>query len=502
VTSLAGAPAGQVTIYWEGRPIAAREGDSVAAALHAAGIRVIGRSRKLHRPMGAGGGFVLGLQAEVDGIANQRLDRIRVRAGLSVRAQNVWPNQRFDLLRLARVIPRHWLRGGFEHPRWLPSGTARFDLWEQALRFLAGGGRAPAPDAAGAVLLGEKIAVDVAVVGGGPVGRAAAIESVAAGRTTLLISRGLPPGRFAEAMGSALPTLPEALRVLAGWEAAALYRRGGLLLAAPHDGGPALAIEARRIVLATGRRSCPPLVPGADLPGVMDLRTAVDLLHFSGVAPGRIACLIGTGDLDAVAQRLRELRQTVAAVVPAASVRRILGNLAVTGVALADGRRIACDSVIHAGPWRPDPMLGFQASADGALRLEKGAPPAHIEVAGSAGQPGEPVLPAEIDDAAFVCPCMDVSVAEIRDLARAGGSGAKRSDTEETHVEVLKRLTGCGMGPCQGQPCWDYLAAVLARITGRPAETFGHPSYRPPRGTVTLGQAAGLADIVAPAPPP
>jgi hypothetical protein len=87
---------------------------------------------------------------------------------------------------------------------------------------------------------------------------------------------------------------------------------------------------------------------------------------------------------------------------------------------------------------------------------------------------------------------MDVAVAEIRDLV---GNG-------ETHVEVLKRLTGCGMGPCQGMPCWDNLGAALEHLTGRAAASFGHPSYRAPRGGLTLAQAGGLADLVGPEPQP
>jgi bacterioferritin-associated ferredoxin len=83
---------------------------------------------------------------------------------------------------------------------------------------------------------------------------------------------------------------------------------------------------------------------------------------------------------------------------------------------------------------------------------------------------------------------MDVTVGEIRDLVDAG----------ITHVEELKRLTGCGMGPCQGFPCWDLMAAALAEITAEPAASFGHPSYRPPRGTLSIAQAAGLADLVTP----
>jgi bacterioferritin-associated ferredoxin len=83
---------------------------------------------------------------------------------------------------------------------------------------------------------------------------------------------------------------------------------------------------------------------------------------------------------------------------------------------------------------------------------------------------------------------MDVGVGEIRDLVESG----------ITHVEELKRLTGCGMGPCQGFPCWDLLAAALAEITGEAAISFGHPSFRPPRGALSIAQAAGLADLVTP----
>ena len=148
-----------------------------------------------------------------------------------------------------------------------------------------------------------------------------------------------------------------------------------------------------------------------------------------------------------------------------------------------------CDCLIHAGPWRPDPALPFQARADGEFRLTAGELPLHVELMGAAAEAGEPIVHGpKLDDQAMVCPCMDVTVEEIRHLLGAG----------HNHVEELKRLTGCGMGPCQGFPCWDLLAAALAAITRGSAESFGHPSYRPPRGALTLGQAAGLADLVQP----
>lgn len=481
------ASAERVTISWEGRPVEARAGDHVAAALYAYGIRILARSRKFHRPRGLSGSFAAGALARVDGTPNVRLDAIPVRDGLVAQAQNVWPGQRFDLLRAARFLPRRWLRAGFDHPRWLPSGTRAFDAWEGVLRFAAGGAAPPDPAAGGEIIAGERLSADTVVIGGGPAGRTAAAEAAALGRSVVLISRGANDG-FAAGMGGRLPPVPPQVRVLAGHEAFGLYRGATLVGCAPSLGGPAVVIDARRILLCTGRRSTPPLVPGIDLPGVLDVRAAMTLAQGCGVAPGRRVVLVGTGDVTPLADRFRDLGVNVAAAAPAAALRRVVGVSSVRSVDIGDSR-IGCDALVHAGPWRPDPTLPFQAGAEGELRLNAGQLPPHVSIIGAAAQEPEPVVFGDrLDDRALVCPCMDVTVAEVRRLVRGG----------ERHVEVIKRLTGCGMGPCQGVPCWDLLGAALAEITGDPAVAFGHPSYRAPRGALTLGQAAGLADLVAP----
>ncbi len=59
---------GVVSFLWEGRAIEARAGDSVAAALHAAGHRTLSRSRKFHRARGLSGSFVAGHGAVVDAV--------------------------------------------------------------------------------------------------------------------------------------------------------------------------------------------------------------------------------------------------------------------------------------------------------------------------------------------------------------------------------------------------------------------------------------------------
>lgn len=488
MTRLPHAPTEPVTFRWEGRRIEGRVGDTVAAALHAAGIRTLTRSRKFHRPRGLSGSHAAGAIARVDGRPNVRLDQEPVAEGLDVRAQNVWPGLRLDLLAAARLMRRRWLRGGFEHPNLLPSGTHRFERWERLLGFMAGGATPPAPADPREPPAGRRMGAEVVVIGGGPAGRAAANEAAGSGARVVLVARGANPGRFARALGAVPPDLAAGVTLLADTQAFALYRGGALVACAPRDGqGSATVIDTARVVLATGRRSWPPLVPGADLPGVLDLHTAFSLAHDHGVAPGARVVIVGTGAETAVATRLRELRVNVVATAPVGTLRRIQGRRAVTGVEL-DGT-VSCDALVHAGPWRADPSLRFQAGAEGVFRLAVGEPTVPVETVGAAAEPDEAASAgAALSPDAILCPCMDVTMAEVQDLVDAGMAS----------IEVVKRMTGCGMGPCQGVPCWDMLAFALAEATGGAPEFFGHPSYRAPRAALTVAQAAGLDRIVEP----
>jgi NAD(P)H-nitrite reductase large subunit len=253
-----------------------------------------------------------------------------------------------------------------------------------------------------------------------------------------------------------------------------------------HDRGAAV-IEAGRVILATGRRSCPPLVPGNDLPGVLDAHSAMTLASEHAVAPGRAVFVVGTGAESAVAERLRTLGVNVVGTSPVGGLRRILGRREV--IAIETDRRITCDSLVHAGPWRSDSNLFFQASSEGLLQLRPAAEAVRVQWADAAMPANEPVMVgSERGNAAMVCSCMDVSTGEL----------ARHVDEGETDVEVLKRLTACGMGPCQGTPCWDVMAAHLAKLTGAPIESFGRPSYRDPRRAITVAQAAGLDMMVEP----
>jgi bacterioferritin-associated ferredoxin len=217
----------------------------------------------------------------------------------------------------------------------------------------------------------------------------------------------------------------------------------------------------------------------------MEAPTALRLAR-RGIDLGRVVVL-GTGAEVAVGDALRGTDQSVVAVSGIATLERILGR---TRVAAADvGHRVPCDTVVHAGPWITDPNLAFQASADGTIRLAKGALPANVRIVGAAALPDEPVHVAPLADAreAAICPCMDVMGGEIVDLMAAG----------MTHVEELKRQTSCGMGPCQGFPCWELMRALMRKVShGKHGED--RPSARGPRRTLTVAQAAGLDGLLEP----
>ncbi len=481
-----GLPPTSLTFRWNGRPVPARPGDSIAAALWRQGVLVLGASRKRHRPLGLSGAFLQGELVQVNGVPHVRASTCEVSEGLDVRSQNVWPNARFNLLLLLRLLPDWAVRGGFERSMLFPGGTRRFQWWERLLMVLAGEVTVD-PHARGrAVERGSAISVDVAVVGGGKSGREAANAAVRQGKTVLLITPGSTPGERSAALGAALPPLESTVQILAGHTVVGLYREGRVMAAAPHDGSrAATVIAAAEVILATGRRSCPPLLRGHDLPGVLDVHTAIRLARMVGSALGSCV-VIGTGAETASATALRSLGVAVVASAPMTSLEAIQGRHRVTAVTL-DARVIPCETLIHAGPWMSDPSLPFQASAGGSLRLLPGDLPPSVVVVGAAAAKDESVHwgDAAPDAHAAVCPCMDVTVGEIADLALAG----------ERQIEVLKRATGCGMGPCQGFPCWTLARAVLQH-TCPGVDPADRPSHRPPRAGLTVRQAAGLDGLV------
>ena len=164
-------------------------------------------------------------------------------------------------------------------------------------------------------------ACDVAVVGAGPAGAAAAVTAARAGARVLLLDGEQRPGGQYWRHGPDGPGTPgEVAEHAAEWRALArrlaleldsgrvahlprtrVWRvdagsaRPGVLLQAAGPGGEPLEVAAAALVLATGAHDRVLPFPGWDLPGVLTAGGAQALLKEHGVAAGSRAVVAGTG---------------------------------------------------------------------------------------------------------------------------------------------------------------------------------------------------------------
>ena len=155
---------------------------------------------------------------------------------------------------------------------------------------------------------------DVAVVGAGPAGLAAASLCARAGLDTVLLDEQAHPGGQIFRAIAASPLRPDSVLGDDYWRGRALVREAldsgahyvpnanvwGLLregkVAVSHSGRASL-IAAKRVILATGAIERPFPIPGWTLPGVIGAGGAQTLLKSSGLVPRGPTVLAGCGPL-------------------------------------------------------------------------------------------------------------------------------------------------------------------------------------------------------------
>jgi sarcosine oxidase subunit alpha len=173
-----------LTFTYDGNTYTGYRGDTLASALLANGVKLVGRSFKYHRPRGimsAGPeepNALVQLETGPHTEPNTRATVVDLYDGLTAASQNCWPSVKFDLQsvnqKIAKLFPAGFYYKTFMFPAswWTP-------VYEKIIRRAAGLGKSPIerdPDS-----YAQKFAFcDVLVVGGGPAGIAAAL---AAGRT-------------------------------------------------------------------------------------------------------------------------------------------------------------------------------------------------------------------------------------------------------------------------------------------------------------------------------
>ena len=397
-----------LSFRFDGRRYKGHPGDTLASALLANGVRLVGRSFKYHRPRG-----VMAAGAEEPNALvllepgnfaepNLRATEIELYDGLVAESVNRWPSLRFDLGAATGLASGLFVAGFYYKTfMWPPSWWNR--IYAPAIRRMAGLARAPSePDPE---LYEHRHAhCDILIVGGGPAGIAAAHAAAASGaRVVLADERPRPggslldrPARVEEEDGAAW-----AERMLAGASALVLPRTTAFgyhdhnfvtlaerltegLSPLERAGRPRLRVwhmRARRVVLATGSHERPMVFPGNDRPGVMLAGAVSAYIQRYGVLPGSRGVFLANDDSVYAAARefaqqggevaaLVDLRVDSAAaadglpVLRGAVPLRTLGRHAVTGIEIEAGgsmRRIACDLVAMGGGWNPAVHLFSQS---------------------------------------------------------------------------------------------------------------------------------------------
>jgi sarcosine oxidase subunit alpha len=184
-----------VRFSFDGREVSGFTGDSVATALLANGIAVVGRSFKYHRPRGVWGFGVEEPNAIVDirgsRIAtNGRATTEAAADGLVVRSVNASPNAEHDRGRFLDLFHRFMPSGFYYKTFMIPT----WHLFEPGVRAMAGFGRVDPTIAEPRIADQVNAACDLLVIGAGPSGLVAARAAAEAGRRVMLCDEQSEPG--------------------------------------------------------------------------------------------------------------------------------------------------------------------------------------------------------------------------------------------------------------------------------------------------------------------
>jgi sarcosine oxidase, subunit alpha len=293
-------------------------GDTLASALLAHDVHLIGRSFKYHRPRGvftAGSEEPSGLIQLEDGAGsepNARATMIELYDGLVARSQNCWPSVRHDIGAINNLLSG-LLAAGFYYKTFMWPASWWNRVYERIIRHSAGLGRVPtAPDTA---RYAQRYAhCDVLVVGAGPAGLAAALAAARSGARVILADEQAelggrllsdmehigerPAVSWVESVTGELAAL-ESVTLLPRTAVVGYYEQNFLTAVqrvASHLGPkatrPALRerfwkIRARQVVLATGAIERPPVFADNDRPGTMLASAVRTYINRFGVLPGR-----------------------------------------------------------------------------------------------------------------------------------------------------------------------------------------------------------------------
>jgi sarcosine oxidase subunit alpha len=324
---------------FDGKSYNGYRGDTLASALLANDVRLVGRSFKYHRPRGifsAGPeepNALVELRSGGRHEPNTRATVTELFAGLEANSQNRWPNLMFDVMQVNALLSPVFV-AGFYYKTFM--GLPGWHFYEHFIRKAAGMGTGTTladPDAY------DKMHAhcDVLVIGGGPAGIAAALSAGRSGaRVTLLEESDALGGRLRsdrEVLGDApaMDWVRAATAELENLDNVTVMTRtmgfgyyDGNVIAAVERVSDHLAIppafgvrqrlwhfRAKRVVLAAGATERPLVFADNDRPGVMLASAARSYVNRFAVQPGKRAVVFANND-DGYATALDLARARIA----------------------------------------------------------------------------------------------------------------------------------------------------------------------------------------------
>ena len=390
-----------VSFTFDGKAYGGFKGDTVASALLANGVKLVGRSFKYHRPRGVltAGPEEPNALIEVIGASNQtpnvRATVQEVFDGLTTRSQNRMGSLNFDLLAVNDLMAP-FFSAGFYYKTFMWPRAFWERLYEPAIRRAAGLGSLSGKHDEGNY---EKAFAfcDLLVIGAGPTGLMAALTAARAGADVILAEDdarlggrllssdeqidGAPALDWVVSVQAELAALPN-VRIMTRTTVTGAYD-GGVYGALERVGlhkraHPDLPrecfwrITAGRTLLCAGALERPIAFPMNDRPGIMMAGAVQTYLNRFGVVPGKRVVLFANNDgARNVARQLMAAGVQVAAILDSrtdasavedcpvylgARVTDTKGRKGLTGLSgsHAGGEfRLEADLLVMSGGWNP-----------------------------------------------------------------------------------------------------------------------------------------------------
>tara|TARA_R110002049_G_scaffold140930_8_gene302383 strand:+ start:607 stop:3543 length:2937 start_codon:yes stop_codon:yes gene_type:complete len=315
-----------VSFRFDGHSFSGFAGDTVASALLANEVKLMGRSFKYHRPRGvlsAGSEEPNALVTTDTGASaepNVRATMQEVYDGLHVRSQNAWPSLGFDVMAV-NDLAAPFLGAGFYYKTFMWPRKFWETVYEPIIRRAAGLG-ALSGQANADVYEKAYAYCDLLVIGAGPTGLMAALTAARSGADVILADEDALMGGRLNAESGSIGHQPGhawaagVVAELAAMDNVRLMPRttvtgaydGGMFGALERvnqhrarrgDGAPLECfwrIAAKQSVLAAGAVERPVAFQNNDRPGIMTAGAVRAYLNRWGVSPGKQVTVFGNND--------------------------------------------------------------------------------------------------------------------------------------------------------------------------------------------------------------